>query len=326
MNRRHFLTFAGSCCAHMMTLANSSPVHARKVFAPQDTEKIVAQEKFGRVEKVSDGIWSVISTPFESKDFTTVSNGGIIAGTERTIVVEAFMKDEGAKWISGLAKKLTGRAPTDVVCTHYHADHTGGHGGFVSDKAGERIEDSSPAIWLTKSTHEAAVESLEKRNGNAKFTNFKELSAEQPTEIDLGGRVVKIVPRIGHTASDVTIEVVDPKIVFTGDLFFNRMFPNYSDAVPSRLNKYVAEMIATKDTIFVPGHGPVADMAALESYQEFLSFVKDRATAAFKKGDPAEEAGKSFKLPDSLSEWLVWNDQVAINGYKAWYRELKSSK
>ena len=65
------------------------------------------------------------------------------------------------------------------------------------------------------------------------------IAGDAPASIDLGGRMVYIVPRAGHTASDLTVELEDPRIVIAGDLFWNRMFPNFVDAVPSVLTRSV---------------------------------------------------------------------------------------
>ena len=322
MNRRKFLSVSAGCGAHVLAMASFCPAATQRVFSPQDSDKVVATEKWGRLEQVHDGVWSLISTPFDGGDFTTVSNGGIIAGKDRTMVVEAFMQDAGAQWMAKMAKKLTGRMPTDIVCTHYHADHTGGHRGFMKG-------DQKPKFWLTKETYDAALKSLRERQpqeaGAEKIKDFdyEVLATDSPSEIDLGDRKVKVVPRVGHTASDVTIEVSDPDVVFCGDLFFNRMFPNYSDATPGNLNKYAAEMLAKPEAIYVPGHGPVADLKALEGYQAFLKHIQTVATSAFEAGTSAEDATKDFKLPEPMANWNIWSPQVAKNGFAAWYRELE---
>lgn len=320
MHRRQFIQTSGSCCAHVFGLAAFAPLLTRNVFAAQDDTNVVAKEKWGRLEKIEDGVWALISTPFDTRDFTTVCNGGIIAGDKGVLAIEAFMQDAGAKWLAEQAEKLTGKRPTDVVCTHYHADHTAGHAGYA-------IKDHRPNIWLTKATQKAAEKSLGERGAESpKFQQVKPLDAESPTEIDLGNRKINIVPRSGHTSSDVSIEVVDPKIIWSGDLFFNRMFPNYKDAIPKRLNDYVDELLEQKDATIIPGHGPIADQAAVKSYQTFLAFVQAAAEDAFKAGKPAEEAAKDFKLPDHLNEWLVWSPDVAKNGYLAWYRQFEANK
>ena len=70
------------------------------------------------------------------------------------------------------------------------------------------------------------------------------LDPARTTTVDLGGRTVRIIPRAGHTSSDVTVELNDPDVVFCGDLVWNEMFPNYVDAVPSVLSASVRSIVS----------------------------------------------------------------------------------
>ena len=316
MNRRTFVSGCLTCSAHILGLARFSPGLLGNVFSQQDEKKIVTEEKWGRIEQVADGAWAIISTPFETRDFTTVCNGGIIAGVKGVLAIESFMQPKGATWLARQAKKLTGKWPTDVVSTHFHADHTAGHKGYF-------VDDQNPKVWLTENTRTAAEKSFtERKMENNAFQNVSVI--KDSAEIDLGNRSVKLINRSGHTNSDVTIELVDPKIIWCGDLFFNRMFPNYGDAIPSRLEEYVDKIALAKDVTYVPGHGPVADAKALKSYKELLGFVREAATKSFEAGDEVVAATKSFKLPDSLSEWFIWSPDNAKRAYAAWYKELKT--
>ena len=252
MHRRKFLKTSASCGAHVLGLAMFAPSLTRAAFAPQQDDNVVATEKWGRLERVHDGVWALISTPFgDEGDFTTVCNGGIIAGEKGVVAVESFMQTKGATWLAEQAKQLTGRWPTDVVSTHYHADHTAGHKGYFT-------EEHEPQIWLTEATRSAAEASFGERGMEDNDSqNVSTIDAENGGTIDLGNREVRLVTRRGHTSSDVTIELVEPKVVWCGDLFFNRMFPNYGDAIPGKLNEYSASIIETSDVTYVPGHGPM---------------------------------------------------------------------
>ena len=315
MNRRTFVSSCLTCGAHVMGLASFSPVLIRKAFQAQDEDRIVAKEKWGRIEKVGEGMWALISTPFDTRDFTTVCNGGIIAGDKGVLAIESFMQPKGATWLASQAKKLTGKWPTDVVSTHFHGDHTTGHKGYF-------VEDNSPKVWLTQSTQQAAEASFKQRKMNN--NNFENVSTiDDQAVVDLGNRKVKLINRSGHTNSDVTIEVVDPKVVFCGDLFFNRMFPNYGDAIPSKLEEYLKQITAAKDVTYVPGHGPVADDEALKRYKQLLELVRESATKSFKAGDEIDAAAKEFKLPQSLSKWAIWSPDNVKRAYQAWYKELQ---
>lgn len=322
MNRRNFLAASGSCAAHLLALSCVSPAKGKSIFLPQQEDNVVVTEKWGRLEEVAKGAWAHIATPFETKDFTTLSNGGIIMGKERVLAIEAFMQPKGATWLAEQAKTLTGRWPTDIVVTHFHGDHCSGHEGYF-------VADNKPTVWLTESTQTGAESSFEKRRQGAPamFDNVKTLSETESNEIDLGGRTVTIVPRQGHTNSDVSIEISDPKIIWTGDLFFNRMFPNYSDAMPGKLNEYAAELVKLEDdVVIVPGHGPLANTETAEIYVEFLNYVQTECETAIKAGKDIKAAAAEFKLPENLNDWFLWSPQNALRAFKAWERELKAAQ
>ena len=53
-------------------MAAGSPIWARKLWATQDRFPIDASEPWGRLERVAEGIWALVSTPLQ--DRTTVVN------------------------------------------------------------------------------------------------------------------------------------------------------------------------------------------------------------------------------------------------------------
>ena len=80
----------------------------------------------------------------------------------------------------------------------------------------------------------------------------------RPRSTSAGG-TVRVVPRLGHTESDISLELDDPSIVFTGDLLWNAMFPNFVDAMPMKLNASVHALRRTRPRpVYVPGHGAIA--------------------------------------------------------------------
>src|SRR5690606_12199380 len=147
-------------------------------------------------------------------------NGGIVAGRGGVVLVDAFGSDEGASWVAEQARRLTGRAPTHVVLTHHHADHTRGLRGAMGT--------SRPIVLATEATW-ARVTDREPRLADAVASRIRIVGSGRPTELDLGDRSLALVPRRGHTESDLTAEVFDASVAFCGDLVWNGMFPNYVD-------------------------------------------------------------------------------------------------
>jgi len=310
-SRRDFIGRSASCAAHLCLMASAAPSWRRASWMSQERFPVVASEPWGRLERIADGVWALVSTPLD--DRTTLCNGGIVAGRAGVVVIESFGSDAGARWTMEQATRLAGRPPTHVVLTHYHGDHTGGLRQVAA--AGEVEVLATPrTLDLTRERNQgAAVEVLE---------DVRLLDQRRPTEIDLGGRALIVVPRRGHTDSDVSVELSDPSVVFCGDLVWNAMFPNYVDATPSRLSQAVRVMRALDADTYVPGHGPLADVAALDAYVGLLDDVEAAARSALARGVPAEEAGREYRLPAGLEEWTLFNPSYFARALDAWMREI----
>src|SRR5512147_2704773 len=153
ISRRDFVTRSSSCAAHLALAAAVAPDALRRAWAHAPLGPVVATEPFGSLEQVADRIWALISTPLGG-DRTTLSNGGIIAGRSGVIAIEGFNQPAGAAWLAAKARELTGRWPTHVVVTHYHADHANGVAGYLSAE----MTSGKPALRATERTRDLVLQ------------------------------------------------------------------------------------------------------------------------------------------------------------------------
>lgn len=320
LSRRDLLLRSAGCGAHVLGALAVAPTLLRTRFAAQEVGRVVSAEPFARLEELGEGIWALVSTPLQGR--TTISNGGIIAGSDGVLLIEGFMSIAGAQWMAARAVELTGRRPTHVVLTHFHADHSTGLPGYRND-------DEVPLIVHTPKTRELLAASLSGGNESGADSPLSVLSDEalvpddgDRLDIDLGGRTVGITARAGHTPSDLTVRVEDPGVVFCGDLVWNDMFPNYVDAIPSRLWTACNELLADRDAIYVPGHGSVGDYDDARRFLAVIENVGEAARAAFEAGTPATEAAAEYTLPESLGEWFMFSPLYYEVAFTAWQREL----
>lgn len=316
-DRRAFLLRAGGCLAHL-ALLDATGVLRRELFAAAPTRPVVQEVPWGRLERVAEGVWAMISTPLE--DRRTLCNGGIVAGSDGVVMVEAFGSPEGATWMAEQARALTGSWPDHVVMTHYHGDHVGGLAGAFSEGGTPQAHGTAHTIGRAREQagtpeRAALAEALDR---------VTLLPPADETRLDLGGRTLRLVPRSGHTGSDVTVELDDPSVVFCGDLVWHQFFPNYMDARPSALSSSVEALARDQDdsTTYVPGHGPLADREALRSYQQLLGEVETQARAAHQAGWDADEAAANFELSGPLQEWFMFSDGYPARALGAWLDEL----
>jgi glyoxylase-like metal-dependent hydrolase (beta-lactamase superfamily II) len=313
LDRRAFVSAAAGCGAWVLGLLAGAP--ARRLFASVPRGITERVEPWGRLERVAEGVWTLISTPLTgdhaSGSMRTFSNGGLVAGGEGVVAVEGFATEEGSRWLSDESFRLTGRRPTHVVLTHYHGDHSAGLGGYRASGASARLLGTGITrdLLLRRQKDAVVPETI--------------LPDDGLTELDLGGRAVRIAPREGHTASDLTVEVVDPRVVWCGDLVWIGLFPNFVDATPSRQTAHVRKLLAEPATLWVPGHGFAAREAELRGFLTLLESVEDGARRALARGVPAAEAARTWKPPAALGEWVRFSEDYYEVAFRAWERELR---
>ncbi len=315
-SRRAFLADASSCAAHLALMSAGLPLLARRAWAAPTARRIVAEEPWGRLERLGEGVWAMVSTPLTG-DRTTLCNGGIVAGRSGTLVIEAFGSERGAQWIAEQARTLTGRAPTHVLLTHYHSDHTAGLRGLVTS--------ADVALFTTAATRDLVNE----RNQDpprALLAAARLIDPARATRIDLGGRRVVVTPARGHTPSDVSVRLDDPDVVFCGDLVWNGMFPNYVDAVPSELSTSVRALRSMRAESYVSGHGTIATPADLANYIALLDDIEQAARRALVRGVTAEAAGAEYRLPAASNSWTLFNPRYFERAIGAWMKELAASR
>nr|MCU0633727.1 MBL fold metallo-hydrolase [Gemmatimonadaceae bacterium] len=304
-SRRHAI----GCAAHLAIAALLTPRAAWAAFAARTQGRVITTTPFARLEEVAPGVFAVISTPFAGAR-TTLANGGLVVGRVGIVAIEGFFEPAGAAWLAQQCRAITGRLPTHVVCTHYHADHVNGVAGYLdvaADVATKGIR--PPVLRLTARTRDlAAVRNTPVDQArSAQLADVLVLDAEAPTTIDLGDRAVRLVPRAGHTASDVTVEVDDPSVVFGGDLLWNGVVPNFVDATPSLLAPAARALVRARDTWYVPGHGSVAGAADVARYLDLLAELERAGRAAHARGQSPAEAARGYALPPALGAWTVFN-------------------
>lgn len=295
--------------------------------------KVVDEQPFARLEEIGTGIWGVVSTPlnpdgsFNPAAIATLCNGGIIAGDEKVVAIDGSFQPAGSAWLADLAQKLTGKAVSDVIVTHFHADHTGGLAGYQRGATG-------PNIIATATTNQLIIDRYAGPRQTPDGAIFAQpairpvlptrimTNETEPVSMDLGGRTITLHPLKGHTPSDVVIEISDAPVIFAGDLVWEGLFHNYVDAIPSHLAKSARRLLKDPQNTIVAGHGAIAQAADLGNYIDLLDLVEEKARASYEAGKSPAEGSADFAVPESLGTWQLFNPRYYETAFEAWRREL----
>jgi glyoxylase-like metal-dependent hydrolase (beta-lactamase superfamily II) len=170
-----------------------------------------------------------------------------------------------------LAEKLGGGPTQAVINTHYHADHTHGNPAWP---AGTRIVATERTRAYLERFDSAFWEGLAAGSApNDLFTDRHDLR--------IGDKTVRsFYLGRGHTGGDLVVLFIEDRVLHTGDLFFNRRYPNIDLEAGGSVQQWgetLERVLALDFDRVIPGHGPVTDRAGLLEFQRFITELAEFA-------------------------------------------------
>ena len=222
--------------------------------------------------------------------------GGNIAvsiGTDGVLMVDDQFGPLADK-IKAKITELGGDAPTFVLNTHWHGDHTGGNEFFAGDAT--IIAHDNVRVRLADPGAGRVAEAL------PVITHSNGLS------VHYNGEEIRLVHLpTGHTDGDTAVWFLGSNVVHMGDEYVNRTFPfidSQSGGTLEGLMKNSAYMleILPDDVKIIPGHGAISTKA---EFAEWAEGVKVTANLVLDK----KAAGKDLQtiitegLPAEYSSW-----------------------
>jgi glyoxylase-like metal-dependent hydrolase (beta-lactamase superfamily II) len=243
------------------------------------------QEGFDKVEvvstKVTDGVYMLTGRG---------GNIGVSVGPDGVFLIDdqyAPLTDK----IRAAVKTLSDGPIRFVLNTHWHGDHTGGNENFgASDVVIVAHENVRKRMSV-----EQFIEAFGSKVPASPKAALPVVTFTDAVTFHLNGddiRSFHVAP--AHTDGDAVVQFAKANVVHMGDCFFNGMYPFIDLSSGGSLEG----MIAAADTVLgrvdagakiIPGHGPLADKAALQSYRDMLVGVRDRVKPLVMAGKTLEE-------------------------------------
>ncbi len=239
-------------------------------------------------------------------------NVAVLYGPDGKVVVDSFVQTAWEKLKQSL-DALNNARVTSLIDTHWHFDHVDNNQKFR--QAGAEIVAHENTKKRMSETHDllgmhftpAPAEALPTQTFGAAH------------EMTANGEALELmhVPP-AHTDTDIFIRYTKANVLHMGDVFFNGIYPFIDQSTGGSINGMIAGAerglkLADGSTKIVPGHGPLADRAALAKSRDMLVTVRDRVQKLKASGRPLEDAiaakptkdldeiwGKGFMPPDNF--------------------------
>ncbi len=291
------------------------------------------------VTKLSEGVYACINKPGGK----AISNSGIVDNGEATIIFDTFLSPDAAEELISLVQEMKLSPVKYVINSHFDNDHVRGNQSFQAEvkilstkRTAELIAEEEPkAIAAEKIYAKKQFEyfdSLDRAfRGDTASSEYLTIKLMKPYFEELSLSHVKIRTRLpdtyvmnetildgskrkvtlidkgkGHTESDLIMYLPDEKILFAGDLVFNKAHPYLGYGFTEDLKARLTELELMEPRIVVPGHGDPGGVETIRSTREYIEDMERIAEELINAGITPDVID-TIKVPEKYSDWIVAN-------------------
>jgi glyoxylase-like metal-dependent hydrolase (beta-lactamase superfamily II) len=268
------------------------------------------------------------------------SNAGLVVDGPSTLLVDTLYDlTLTAEMLSRMRRAVpaAGRIDT-LVNTHANGDHCYGNqlvGGariVASERTAAEMGDLPPAAMA------ALVEQAPNMGELGAFFldcfgafDFNGIELTLPGEtfsgeltVRVGGRSLELI-EVGpaHTRGDTLVHCAEQRVLFSGDILFSGAHPIAWAGPVSNWMRACDRILAMDLQVIVPGHGPLAEPAAVRELKAYFEYLYVEAGARRAQGMSVLEAARSM----ALDRWADWGEpeRLVVN-VESIYRELSGEE
>jgi cyclase len=210
-----------------------------------------------------------------------------------------------------------------LINTHFHGDHTGGNAPFAKDGAVVIADPNVKTRLAAGGVSGLTGATVPPVSGDGLPTK----TYTNRFKIIMQGRVadLKHAPN-AHTDGDTYVWFKTANVLATGDIFTNGRYPFIDTGSGGNIKGVIAAVdaflkLANAKTRLVPGHGPIADKAALTDYRAMLITARDRMAKLVKDGKTEDEVQAAKPFADLDAKWAP-NEQIRKTFVRVVYHSL----
>jgi glyoxylase-like metal-dependent hydrolase (beta-lactamase superfamily II) len=228
-------------------------------------------------------------------------NIGLSAGDDAVFVVDDQFAPLAPKIKAAIAR-ITPKPVQFVLNTHFHFDHTGGNEAFARE--GALIVAHDNVRRRLSSEQLIALAGRTSRQAPTPKAGLPVVTVAGELTFHINGDEVHAfhVPR-AHTDGDLVVHFRKSDVVHMGDIYFNGLYPfidvgsgGTAEGVLAAADRVLA--LAGERTKIIPGHGPLASRADLQTWRDMLATAVQRVKEARRAGKSDDEFRNSRPFAD----------------------------
>ncbi len=270
----------------------------------------------GSLKEIKNDIFCLLWSESDSVNGGFGANQGFVILEDSVLVFDSGMSMRQASLLDRSVRSLTDKKIRYLVNSHDHSDHVFGNSFFL---------DRYSKHGLTILAHRLCQVQVSKL-GEKRMKNYRKIpdlrAALEPLRIvqptvtypDLGLQLeiegthfVFAHPATGaHTLGDTYLCLPKERVLFAGDIVWNRFYPNLEDANLEGWIDTLNDLDLATYTKFLPGHGEICGGKQVAEFGNYLTSVRDNLAELESRGKTNDfQAQKScFELPGT-EKWLL---------------------
>jgi cyclase len=260
------------------------------LFAQQDFSKVQIKP-----EKVRDNIHMLNGSG---------GNIGLFKTEKGWLMIDDQFAPLHDKIMAAIAK--IGEGPVEfLINTHWHFDHTGGN-ELLGKKGSIIVAHENVRKVMSK---DQVIKAFNRQIPAASKEALPIITFTKDMKFHLNNEEIQVFhSENAHTNGDSIIHFKKANVFHVGDTFFNGIYPfidtDRHGSVTGMINSADRVLkLMNKDTLIIPGHGPLAKPKDLRKFRDMLKEVRSALKPYAKKKTPLKEVIAADPLKKLNEKW-----------------------
>ena len=217
-------------------------------------------------------------------------NMTVLTGRDGKLLVDSGYMVSKSK-VSAALSSLDANPVTQLLNSHWHADHTDGN-AWVREAGASIIAHANTKKHLSVATR---VEGWEWTFPAAPTGALPTTTFDDRHELKHNGTNITMqYYGPAHTDSDIYVFYEEANVLHVADTWWNGIFPFVDYSTGGSIDGFIRAMqrnvtLADENTIVVPGHGPIGGLPEMKEYLDMLTTIRGNVARSKEQGKSVDE-------------------------------------
>ena len=260
-----------------------------------------------RAVEIAPGVYMVRGASGEvgAQNLGRIGNAGFIVGETGVLAIDTGTSYRHGQVLLDAIARVTPKPVRRVLITHTRQEFLFGATAFR--ERGIPIQMHRLAARLMVSRCENCLKTLKRVVGDEEMLGSKVIQPDTEFDdsmvLDLIGRPIRVL-HFGHSSGPGDVAVFDEQsgVLFAGGLLDQQRIPDVQDSVIDGWKQALVALRNMPIRQVVPGHGPAAPAAVIDSVARYLDQLETRLLVLMNAGAALSEAADQAALPE-FKDW-----------------------